>query len=142
MKIYVASSWRNDHQQAVVALLRSMGHTVYDFMAPPGRTGFSWAQIDSSWEDWSTSMYRAALEHPVAIAGFKSDFDAMMWADCCVLVLPSGRSAHIEAGYMKGAGKQVFVYSATYQEPELMYKLYDGIFATGDELFQHFRGRS
>jgi hypothetical protein len=28
---------------------------------------------------------------------------------------------------MKGAGKKVFVYSPTKQEPELMYKIYDGI---------------
>lgn len=55
---------------------------------------------------WSTDQYRAALEHPIAQAGFKSDFDAMQWADVCVLVLPCGRSAHSEAGWMKGAGKK------------------------------------
>ncbi len=134
MKIYVASSWRNEYQQEVVSILRSLGHEVYDFKNPPGRTGFSWSQIDPDWEEWDTVQYREALDHSVAIAGFKSDFDAMKWADCCVMVLPCGRSANTEAGWMKGAGKSVYVYSPLPQEPELMYKLYDGILCTPTEL--------
>jgi nucleoside 2-deoxyribosyltransferase len=47
----------------------------------------------------------------------------MDWADCCVLVLPCGRSAHIEAGYMAGRGKPVWVLAVEPCEPELMYKL-------------------
>jgi hypothetical protein len=35
---------------------------------------------------------------------------------------------------MKGAGKKVFVLSPIKQEPELMYKIYDGIYATLPEL--------
>ena len=34
MKIYVASSWRNAQQPAVVARLREAGHEVYDFRNP------------------------------------------------------------------------------------------------------------
>ena len=35
-KIYVASSWRNPHQPAIVEELRVAGHEVYDFRNPPG----------------------------------------------------------------------------------------------------------
>lgn len=126
-KIYVASSWRNQYQQMVVELLREWGNDVYDFKNPPGRTGFSWSEIDPDWQNWTTEQYREALKHPIAEAGFKSDFEAMQWADVCVLVLPCGRSANAEAGWMKGAGKPVFVYSPIKQEPELMYKLFDDI---------------
>lgn len=72
-KIYVASSWRNQHQPQVVSFLREQGHEVYDFRHPAGKTGFQWSQIDEDWENWSTDQYRAALEHPIAQAGFKSD---------------------------------------------------------------------
>lgn len=42
MKIYVASSWRNERQPEVVEHLRSFGYEVYDFRNPaPGDTGFS-----------------------------------------------------------------------------------------------------
>lgn len=42
-------------------------------------------------------------------------------ADCCVLLLPCGRSAHFEAGYFWGAGKPVHILLAERNEPELMY---------------------
>lgn len=51
----------------------------------------------------------------------------MKWADTCIMVLPCGRSANTEAGWMKGAGKEVYVFTPIKQEPELMYKIYDGI---------------
>jgi hypothetical protein len=135
MKIYVASSWRNKFQPAVVAVLKSMGHEVYDFRNPaPGNTGFAWSDVDPNWQDWTTKEYREALDHPVAQDGFSFDFEAMQWADTCLMVLPCGRSANTEAGWMKGAGKKVFVYSPIKQEPELMYKLFDGILASTDDI--------
>jgi hypothetical protein len=139
MKIYVASSWRNPYQEQVVEVLRSLGHEVYDFKNPPhGKGGFAWSDIDKEWLTWTTEEYRNALEHPVADVGFNSDFDGMKWADCCVMVLPCGRSANTEAGWMKGAGKKVYVFSPVKQEPELMYKIYDGIIASVDELQRTF----
>ena len=67
-KIYVASSWRNQHQPQVVSFLREQGHEVYDFSHPAGKTGFQWSQIDKNWENWSTDQYRVALDHPIAQA--------------------------------------------------------------------------
>jgi len=68
--------------------------------------------------------------------GFKLDFDAMKWADACVMVLPCGRSANTEAGWMKGAGKKVFVFIPIAQEPELMYKIYDDVITEYDALLR------
>ena len=138
-KIYVASSWRNSFQQDVVKFLRDVGHEVYDFKNPPhGRGGFSWSDIDKNWEKWDIQMYKHALKHHIAIEGFESDFNGMKWADVCVMVLPCGRSANTEAGWMKGAGKRVYVYQPVPQEPELMYKIYDfvsdSIFRINDEI--------
>lgn len=130
MKIYVASSWRNQQQEDVVDALRAAGHEVYDFKNPPhGRGGFAWSDIDEAWQTWTTDQYSEALLHPIAVSGFNSDFDGMKWADCCVMVLPCGRSANTEAGWMKGAGKIVYVLQPKNQEPELMYALHDGIFS-------------
>lgn len=141
MKFYVASSWRNEHQPRVVALLKELGHEVYDFRNPaPGNTGFAWSQIDEDWEQWTTEQYLEALKHPIAEKGFTHDFDAMKWADACVMVLPCGRSANTEAGWMKGVGKKVFVYSPIKQEPELMYKIYDDIFCGEHDLIIAFQG--
>lgn len=138
-KIYVATSWRNIFQPGIVSALRSLGHLVYDFRNPPnGSGGFQWSDIDINWQNWSTVDYINALSHPIADKGFHSDFDGMRWADTCLMVLPCGRSANTEAGWMKGAGKFVYVFSPIVQEPELMYKIYDGIFSTTKELDNFF----
>jgi hypothetical protein len=133
-RIYVASSWRNAHQPPVVEALRKAGHEVYDFRNPPGGTGFQWSAVDPDWQSWTSARYRELLEHPVSVAGFKSDWDAMVWANTCVLVLPSGRSAHIEAGYFVGAGKDLFILQLEAMEPELMYRMATQICLSVDEL--------
>lgn len=135
-RIYVASSWRNQMQQGVVHTLRAAGHEVYDFKNPPGRPGFQWSQVDPEWKGWSPAEYRRLLGHPVSHAGFASDWNAMVWADTGVLVMPSGRSAHIEAGYFVGAGKELHILLAEEQEPELMYLMATSISLNLDELLQ------
>jgi len=128
MKIYVASSWRNKMQSEVVSILRNAGHEVYDFKNPKeGDHGFHWNDVAlqrTENNECTPVALREALKHPRAIDGFKADSGAMAWADACVLVLPCGRSAHLEAGWMAGAGKSTIVYAPTERiEPELMYGL-------------------
>ena len=117
--------------------LRAKGHEVYDFRNPPhGGNGFRWTDIDEKALEWSFDEYSEGLHHPKAERQFKADLEALEWADTCVLVLPSGRSAHTEAGWMAGAGRRVFVYIPEMQEPELMYKLFDGVIGSLDELLE------
>lgn len=126
-RVYVASSWRNeDRQQRVVAELREAGHQVYDFRNPaPGNTGFAWSDIDPDWLGWDPVVFAEMVQtHPVAQRGFFHDRAALDWCDTCVLVLPCGRSAHLEAGYAAGQGKRVVWWLARERfEPELMYLL-------------------
>lgn len=137
-RIYLASSWRNPHQPGLVELLRAAGHEVYDFRNPrPGDTGFAWSSIDPDWLAWHPRPFRDALGHPVAASGFKSDFDAMEWADTFVLALPCGRSAHLEAGWAIGAGKPtaILLHEDKF-EPELMYLMADLIAVDEGEVIE------
>lgn len=136
MKLYLASSWRNPYQPATVEVLRAVGHEVYDFRHPPGgdHLGFSWSEIDPAWRTWDTAAYLAAIAHPVAAAGFDSDFTAMHWADAGVLLLPCGRSAHLEAGWILGQGKPCWIVLDEAEfpapggsNPELMYRMATGL---------------
>ena len=127
MKIYVASSWRNEHYPEVVQAIRSAGHQVYDFRNPKEHVqerdqGFHWKDIDSDWKSWSPDQFIEALTHPLAKAGYKSDQDALDAADATVLVMPCGRSAHLELGYAAGQGKPTIILLSD-GEPELMYKM-------------------
>ena len=134
MKLYVASSWRNPLQPFVVRTLRQAGHEVYDFRNPPhGGNGFHWSEIDPEWESWSRETFRKSLSHPVAQDGFSSDWDGMKWADAGVLLMPCGRSAHLEAGYFVGAGKPLHILLSD-GEPELMYRMATAVHCSLAEL--------
>ena len=136
-RIYVASSWRNQYYPEVVQRLREAGHEVYDFRNPPhGGAGFHWTDIDPNAPDWTYAQYAEGLHHPLAERQFQADIDALTWADTCVLVLPCGRSAHTEAGWMAGAGKRVVAYLPEMVEPELMYKLFDDVAGSLEELVE------
>lgn len=121
-RIYVATSWRNQYQPNIIKALRNEGHQCYDFRNPPGKAGFQWKDIEEGWEDWDRERYRHLLTTtPDAAFGFIADYRAMQWADTCLLVLPSGRSAHLEAGYFNGANKRLIIYIPEKIEPDLMY---------------------
>jgi hypothetical protein len=51
-----------------------------------------------------------------------------------VLLLPCGRSAHLEAGYVAARGADTFVLAEEPCEPELMYGLMRGIVCSVEEL--------
>ena len=134
-RIYVASSWRNEYYPEVVQKLRDSGFDVYDFRNPPsGDEGFHWCNVSDKWLDWTPEEDRDNLMHPLAERQFGNDIKAMESCDICVLVLPCGRSAHTEAGWFAGKGKKVIAYIPTKQEPELMYKLFDGIAVSLNDL--------
>ena len=147
MKIYVASSWRNLLQPAIVIALQRCGHKVYDFRNPiPDWTdegvgspepGFAWSSIDPNWKNWTAPEYREALQHPLAVKGYGHDIAALKACDACVLVLPSGRSASWEFGYAMGQGKQGTVVQLDEIEPELMYRE-AAIVTSMHELFDAF----
>jgi hypothetical protein len=62
------------------------------------------------------------IEHPRAIEGYDADFAAMEKADTFVMVLPCGKSAHLELGWAIGAGKRTAILLEDPVEPELMYR--------------------
>jgi nucleoside 2-deoxyribosyltransferase len=138
MKIYVASSWRNQAHQEVVAELREAGFEVYDFRNPvPGNKGFAWSEVNPDWLSWTPEQFVKDLYrgHPAVDHGFAFDKGALDAADVCVLVLPCGRSAHLEAGYAIGRGKPTLFYLRPEKfEPELMYLLGDGCVTNMTEL--------
>ncbi len=139
-EIYVASSWRNEYHQDIVALLRAEGHEVYDFKNPaPGNEAFQWGEIDYLWQEWHPHEFRAGLKHSAAEDGFKFDMAALDNAEIVVLLLPSGRSAHVEAAYHRGMGGPVIIHMPEPCEPELMYKMFNVLTIDDRELVSVLR---
>jgi len=129
LRIYVASSWRNDRQPEVVSALAADGHEVYDFRHPTDDDGFRWSDIDGAWREWTATEFQAALDHPIARRGFDMDMTALGLADAVVLVMPCGRSAHLELGYAAGRHTPTAILLSD-GEPELMYRM--ASYLTGD----------
>ena len=140
MKIYVASSWRNAKQPDVVNELRQAGHNVYDFRNPaPGLHGFAWSQIDPKWKAWSSQEFARALRHSMAAEGYFCDMQSLIEARAVVLVMPCGRSAHLEFGWAVGRGK-IGIILLSDGEPELMYKMADHLCFSVEEVLEVLKG--
>ena len=79
---------------------------------------------------WKTDEFVDAIKWgPQLIEdGFHLDKSALDQCDTCVLLLPCGRSAHLEVGYAIGQGKPtIIVLDQEKFEPELMYLLADAV---------------
>lgn len=141
-KIYVAASWKTPRQPEVVERLRKEGHEVYDFRHPaPGDDGFSWKQLDGvpagdTKAGWPAADVLRALAQPRAREGFENDMRALRDAEVCVLVLPCGKSAHLELGWAVGAGRRTVVLLDDPAEPDLMHLMVDRICLTLDEVVE------
>jgi hypothetical protein len=154
MRIYVASSWRNEaRQQETVRTLRAAGHIVYDFRNPaPGDTGFGWSQCAPVGTDAGAfrdmmqdpAFFRdEVLTHPKALSGYGLDMHGLRTAEATVLVLPCGRSAHLELGYAVGARQRTLVLlDDPMSEPELMYLMCSDICVSLDEVVSKLGGQA
>lgn len=150
MKIYIASSWRNEHYAEVTQALRDVGHLTWDWRNPPtGGNGFKWQQTGFSGymqgDKISANQWSKMLATPPAVAGFASDLCGMNWCDVGVLLHPCGRSAHLEAGWLAGRGKTVHVLALEPVEPDLMVlalngEIFDDVDALSDHLETHRHG--
>lgn len=112
MKIYLASSWRMKRVVEVVAeKLREWDHEVDAFCEPrEGRYTFDARELaDLDGNPESIDAIRMC-ESEQGRQAFAEDRRWIDWADAIVLILPSGRSAHLEAGYAVGRGKGLFVF--------------------------------
>lgn len=142
LKIYLASSWQNKEYEQVLNTLRLEGYETYDFKHPENKelSSFDWEKLNKKYNRWTCSDFKKALNHPETIKAFQKDFQAMQEADICVLLLPCGRSAHSEAGWMKGNGKKVFILDLSENpKPELMYRMYDDYLTETMELIERIK---
>ena len=107
MKIYIASSWKNECLcRDVAKTLREWGHAVDLFCDDStGRFVFHWSELDNLEQLDAIRMVNSKQGKKA----FKEDKKWLDWADSVVLVLPCGRSAHLEAGYAKGRGKKLYI---------------------------------
>ena len=112
-RVYLIGSLRNPAVPAMANALRAEGFEVFDdwFAAGP--------EADDHWQRYEKnrgSTYQQALDGRPAQQVFGYDKANLDRADMAVLLLPAGKSGHLELGYFIGKGKPGFI--ALPEEPE------------------------
>jgi nucleoside 2-deoxyribosyltransferase len=104
--IYLIGSLRNPKVPEVAAKLRAAGHDVFDdwFAAGP--------EADDYWKKYEQERghnYKQALEGYAANHVYSFDKHHIDRCDTAVLMLPAGKSGHLELGYAVGSGKKGYI---------------------------------
>src|SRR5258708_22231590 len=87
--------------------LRAAGFDVFNEWIMPGE------ETDTKWQEFAQAQnqtYLEALAAPHARDVFEFDKTWLDKSDAFVLVMPAGKSAHLECGYMIGKGKPALIY--------------------------------
>ena len=132
--IYLIGSLRNPQVPKIAQALREVGYEVFDdwFAAGP--------EADDHWQAYENARGHGIVE---ALHGYAArnvyTFDRrhLDLSNAAVLVLPAGKSGHLELGYMLGCGKRGYVLFD--KEPErydVMYQFASGVFTSFDGLVE------
>lgn len=135
--IYLIGSLRNPQVPQLANYLRNQGFEVYDDWFSDGK------EADEEWYRYEQLRGRRFIE---AINGwharqvFQFDKTHIELAKSVVLMMPAGKSAHLELGWAIGQGKKGYVLFD--KEPErfdIMYRFADGIFDTREGLLYQLK---
>ncbi len=130
--IYVVGSLRNPKVPQIAEVLRDIGYDAFDDWYAAGPTA------DDSWQAYETARghdCQAALAGYAAQHVFKYDRSHLDRCAAGLLVLPAGKSGHLELGYLLGQGKPGYILLDG--EPErfdVMYNFATKIFTSVDEM--------
>lgn len=137
-KIYLIGSLRNPEVPKLAASLRKLGFYVFDdwFAAGP--------EADDYWRDYEQARghnFAKALDGHAAHHVFNFDKEHLDACDIGVLLLPAGKSGHLELGYMIGQGKEAYIIYP--EEPErfdVMYLFANRVFGSIDDFLSYMEG--
>lgn len=138
-KIYVVGSLENPKVEEVAEALRTFdGVEVFDQWRAAAPDGDKLWQAYCKRRGWG---YKEALRSDFVRTAYEFDFKHLSEADVVVLVMPAGRSAHLELGWALGKGKKGYILFPD-GEPDrydLMANMATDVFFSVDELVEALR---
>ena len=137
MKLYIIGSLRNPEVPKVAEFCRQFpGIDVFDDWYAAGPTA------DDSWKEYEVARgrdYQQALDGHVAKHVFAFDKKHLDEADAVLMVLPAGKSGHLEFGYAIGQGKLGWIllqdnYATDADRWDVMYQFATKVVSCEEEL--------
>ena len=131
--LYIVGSLRNDNIPKVASYVRLHADIeVFDDWYAAG------PEADDYWRTYELNRgrnYEEALAGRAATNTFRYDKSNLDRCDACVLVLPAGKSGHLELGYFIGCGKPGYILlDADYDRWDVMYRFATKVVRTPDQL--------
>ena len=133
--IYLIGSLRNSEIPKIGNELRERGFEVFDDWYAPG------PKADEHWQAYETgkgSTYKQAIRGWAGKHIFEFDMAHLQRADIAILVLPAGKSGHLELGWVAGQGKWTYILFD--KEPErydIMYQFANEVFFNREEMYKY-----
>lgn len=139
-KLYVIGSLRNPAVPLIGNKIREIGYEVFDdwFAAGP--------EADDYWKEYETRRgrdYFEALQGEACHHVFRFDQHHLDTCNGAVLVLPAGRSGHLELGYVAGQGKPTFILADDdlgQSRWDVMYRFATEVFPTIEDMIDYLKG--
>jgi nucleoside 2-deoxyribosyltransferase len=134
---YVIGALRNPAIPEFANELQAQGYEAFADWFSPG------PDADNFWRDYSKVRglsYKQALESYAAKHVFEFDKFHLDRCDAAVLLMPGGKSAHLELGYTIGKGKPGFiVFDEEPERYEVMTQFATEIFFSKEEFFKYLK---
>lgn len=146
MRVYVASSKKNPRVTEIMDLARAHGHRVLDWARGSAdvdeeKAWTEWYAKTEGYEKWSPAKHVDFMGDPQMLEINERDGSEMRSVDAGIVVLPAGRSAHLEIGWLAGAGVPTCAFfSGPGIDPEPMLHQLDFYTDRVDVLFNWLRG--
>ena len=134
--IYIIGSLRNLEVPKIANQLREAGFDVFDDWYAAG------PEADDKWRDYERERnhsYREALQGHAARNVFEFDRRHLQRADAAVLLLPAGKSGHLELGIVLGSGRPGYILLDSPDRWDVMYQFATGVFDNIEELLNELR---
>ena len=133
MRVYVAGSMKNIKViRELGELMRQQRLNVYVFCDEDQLT-YEYSLTLRQQYDISQLTPQAILYNPILRSIGVLNLAQLKLCDACVIVLPSGRSAHMEGGFMCGRGKPLYIIGPMEEgEFDAMYLMAQNVYTLDD----------
>lgn len=130
---FVSGRWRSrDNVLDLARRIRKKGYSVYCFLEASHNVHRIALDPEASMQEFESRDWR---EDQYVRETFEGDMEGERNSDTFVMLLPAGKSCHMEAGAAYGMGKKCILIGEQ-KEAESLYLIFDEVYKTVDDFLQ------